>query len=451
MFSVTIPNFFRARLSAMSAAGDGITPDKIDEFLDYFGVDHTGHRRTNAGNGYQWTLTACPFNPEHNNGECSVFLNDDGGLGFKCFHNSCSTYGWKEMRAHLEENDGVPKKFFFDTNKTKPVGQNQQAVMLWKKGSDFKPELLEWLWDGRLPRRSTVAFHGDMSTAKTTMALDIIARGSVGTSWIDGQKNTFGSFESILLSAEDDPNTILIPRIIAAGGDPGKVHFPDVVKVGEGENQIDLEIRLDTDIRHFKAMLAANPAIKLVVIDPLSNYAGDKNIMNEQEIRQITMPLARLAQEYDIVVICIFHHNKKQGVNSMQKVIGAGGNIGACRMGWTFLIDPENPEQKFMLQSKKNLGNFSGITYTTKSVPVLVYAPDGNQEMQDHACIKFLGENKVSAETALAQTEDPKAKQESKPVELLSTLCPVGMKAIDASTIYEALAGMGYDHTKPSA
>ncbi len=50
----------------------------------------------------RWKLKACPFNPEHVDGEAAVFMKPDGRLGFKCFHNSCAGKGWQELRALVD-------------------------------------------------------------------------------------------------------------------------------------------------------------------------------------------------------------------------------------------------------------------------------------------------------------------------------------------------------------
>ena len=52
--------------------------------------------------GRKWILEACPFDPEHKAPDAAVFEHADGSLGFKCFHNSCAGYGWKDVRAKFE-------------------------------------------------------------------------------------------------------------------------------------------------------------------------------------------------------------------------------------------------------------------------------------------------------------------------------------------------------------
>jgi hypothetical protein len=52
--------------------------------------------------GRKWVLEECPFNPEHTAPDSAILEQADGSLGFKCFHNSCASYGWKELRARFD-------------------------------------------------------------------------------------------------------------------------------------------------------------------------------------------------------------------------------------------------------------------------------------------------------------------------------------------------------------
>ncbi|MBO7276826.1 MAG: AAA family ATPase [Bacteroidales bacterium] len=71
----------------------------VEKFLNVHGV---GYKKRDVKGGYKYVLNECVFNPEHKSPDSAVFVYDDGRLGFKCFHNSCSSYHWKEFRERLE-------------------------------------------------------------------------------------------------------------------------------------------------------------------------------------------------------------------------------------------------------------------------------------------------------------------------------------------------------------
>ena len=50
--------------------------------------------------GQYFTLEQCPFNSEHKK-DSAVIQYKDGGIGFKCFHDSCSDKGWSDVASKL--------------------------------------------------------------------------------------------------------------------------------------------------------------------------------------------------------------------------------------------------------------------------------------------------------------------------------------------------------------
>lgn len=52
----------------------------------------------------KYVLEACPFNPSHSAPDAAVFKMRDGSFGFKCLHNSCQQYTFKDFRKHFDPN-----------------------------------------------------------------------------------------------------------------------------------------------------------------------------------------------------------------------------------------------------------------------------------------------------------------------------------------------------------
>lgn len=44
-----------------------------------------------------YTLERCAFDPNHTNGSAAILQYDNGGYQYKCFHDSCSSNGWKQF------------------------------------------------------------------------------------------------------------------------------------------------------------------------------------------------------------------------------------------------------------------------------------------------------------------------------------------------------------------
>ena len=65
--------------------------------------DHNiGYTERSIAGGTKYILNECVFNSEHKKPDSAVFQFSDGSLGFKCFHNSCSHYHWKEFRQKVD-------------------------------------------------------------------------------------------------------------------------------------------------------------------------------------------------------------------------------------------------------------------------------------------------------------------------------------------------------------
>src|SRR5437588_12749087 len=108
----------------------------------------------------------------------------------------------------------------------------------------YTPKSPAWLWPGRLPLGKLTLLAGDPGIDKSLLAAHIAAAVSANLPW-PGSEPTAACPEPVeeayfepaqeacpepvegsvlLLSAEDDPADTLLPRILAAGGDPARIH-----------------------------------------------------------------------------------------------------------------------------------------------------------------------------------------------------------------------------------
>lgn len=314
----------------------------------------------------------------------------------------------KKLAEDIEE-DIHPDAVVYMSDESEP----KKCTMKWKPLSAVKPEVLEWLWPGRIALKGITAFSGDPGIGKTTFTLDMIARGSIGDQWIDGKENTIGEFETVLLSAEDDAAAVIVPRLSGMGANLDRILIPEPVLTPEGER----EFSLDKDLQLVREQLETRPGIKLIVIDPLSNYCPTKNLNNEQEARSVLMPINRLCQKFNVAAVVIFHNSKQSGRAAIHKTIGAVGNVGSCRMGWSFQRNAMNTDNTLVLQMKENLGKFPGMEFTTVSKDVTV---EGTVTSQ--ASIQYVGEAQITADTNIAINEDPKFKQDQQIVSAINKI-----------------------------
>ncbi len=367
----------KAKAAEKYATTDG--PAKMEEFLEWYDIAHKVMAREK--NGYKWQIIPCPFNAEHNLGEVAVFVNDDGGYGFKCFHNSCVGNHWQEFKSHLESISG--KKFFWQTNVTTAASPNDKPTskVSWTCAASISPETVSWLWPNRIPFGKLTLFAGHPSVGKGMATMYVAACASTGKPWQDS-KNTNAPVKVAIVSSEDAAKDTLIPRLMAAGADLSKIFILNGMVTEKGEK----DFTLDTDIPGLREKLDQHPEVKVVVIDPIMNHLGKLKGNSEQEVREGLTPLAKLAEMSGAAIILVTHYNKSQNTDSIQRVGGAMGMVGAVRVAWSFGKDKVDGKMK-MTPLKANIApNTGGLEYEIVSTDVEIdghWIPMGKMQFGD--------------------------------------------------------------------
>ena len=89
--------------------------------------------------------------------------------------------------------------------------------------------MLRWLWPRRIPLGKLTLIAGDPGLGKSLVTIDIAARVSKGSGFPDGAPCEPG--DVIILSAEDDAEDTIRPRLDAAGADVSRIHLLEAVRV----------------------------------------------------------------------------------------------------------------------------------------------------------------------------------------------------------------------------
>jgi hypothetical protein len=138
---------------------------------------------------------------------------------------------------------------------------------------DIEMELTEWLWKDHIPLKHVSVFAGMPQKGKSTASIDVSARCTTGSNF-PFMENTMGPCEVAILASEDNPATTTVPRSFAAKADMSKIHIVKGSVIG-GQVQDVWGIDLEKDQELLKIFLQEHPAIKLLVIDPVTSYIGD--------------------------------------------------------------------------------------------------------------------------------------------------------------------------------
>ncbi len=329
-------------------------PDfNLEDFLKFYGLEVDNVATNNVGKCYR--LTSCPIKGEKHVGQNSTttnfILSNDGGLGFHCQSTGCVAYSVAEVIKKLAEDKGPYPHIIYtptDNGNTKHTNNEEwtRGVVL-DDAHSIEPEHTVWLWPGYLPLNTLVHFAGKSAKGKSPVTLDLISRLSTGKEWPDGAVNEVGQRRSVLLAGEDNWSTVIIPRLIAYGANRELVsRMRSVVK----KNDIvkNVQTALAQDVAELERVLEQKGDVSLIVIDPVTNYLGGLSMNKENEMRDLLMPLAELAQRKGICVITVGHFNKKTSSDNVQlldRVMGAAAFHGVARQTFMFGDDPEDDDK----------------------------------------------------------------------------------------------------------
>lgn len=265
------------------------------------------------------------------------------------------------------------------------------AEPTWVTFSDVQERKVEWLWYGWLPTGKLVMMDGDPGVSKSTLALTIAAHITRGKDWPDGRRCPEG--DVILLSAEDDPDDTMKPRLRLAGAKMDRVHLLTEVRDGDVRRPPTLG-----DVGPMRQMIERFSA-KLVIVDVFMSYVpGKADSHKDQDVRAFLMHLKNLAQETGCAFLMLRHLNKSGGSNAKHRGGGSIGITGQARAVWTVGEDHEQPDVKVLSSAKVN---------NAPKPRSLAYMLDFDEESETGR-VRWIGESDLRADDLVTETTPKK-------------------------------------------
>lgn len=125
----------------------------------------------------------------------------------------------------------------------------------------------EFLWEPYLSFGSIAVLDGDPGVGKSYLALDLAARLTAGAPMPNGQPcpERPGGHEVMIVNAEDNVDTTLIPRFLAAGGNLDRLTFFGGLRRGRPGLPAFFPADLDRWVDSMRALPRS-----LVVLDPMT-------------------------------------------------------------------------------------------------------------------------------------------------------------------------------------
>lgn len=215
---------------------------------------------------------------------------------------------------------------------------------------------IEWLWPKRLAKGKISIIAGEPGLGKSQVTAYLASNITQGADFPDGEKCSRGNV--IFLSAEDDPEDTIVPRLIAAGADCSKIHIIEAVKAIVNNKEIISQFSLANDLNALEEKIKEVGEISAIFIDPISSYLGNKiDEHKNAAVRSMLTPLSKLAEKYKVAIICVTHLNKCENQKAINRVVGSIGFIAAARSAFAITRDGVDDTKRVFLPIKNNIGN----------------------------------------------------------------------------------------------
>ena len=271
--------------------------------------------------------------------------------------------------------------------------------------SDTTPLPVDWVWEGLVPRRNLTLLTGDPGIGKSLVSLQVAAmvtRGVKNPGDLTGLKsgnaagqpargstdkptsNSTGAGTTtddkvlpvstgvLVLSAADQPQQTVLPRLIAAGADPSQVFFLNGTVADEPDPKNpkaaasgSRPFRLSQDIDKLEWCLMElcdqGIDVGLIVIDSIDRYLGTDEKKSDRI--DVVAQLAELAANADLAIVVTANTSMKAGSRGGTAVYQELMNT--ARSVLMVAPDLEDPDQRLVLPIKHNLtGRPPGLSFT---------------------------------------------------------------------------------------
>jgi hypothetical protein len=230
------------------------------------------------------------------------------------------------------------------------------AGALLKKGSSCVARKVEWIWNGWLPKGKLTILAGAKTAGKSTLGISFMATITSGGLWPDGTRAARG--DVLVWSAEDDFEDTILPRFLAAGGDPDRIyHVAGMLDTDGDKRPFDPA----EDLPALQASARQLPDLKLIMIDPvvMAIPSGTDSHKNT-ETRRGLQPLVDLVVELNITGLGITHFTKgTDDKDPIDRVTGSLAFAAVPRVVLAAAADAEGNRRR-LVRVASNIGPSGG-------------------------------------------------------------------------------------------
>lgn len=284
------------------------------------------------------TIFLCLDSDPAGQGACKD-LNDRIPEGIQVYRIEPSLKDWNELLLNKQEVR-IDQDYTLFEMRTEQ-GKDNFVPMI--RISDVEQTEVSFLWKPYIPFGKLTILQGDAGNGKTYLAMQLCA---ACTNRVEiPNMEPLEPFNVIYQTAEDGLGDTIKPRLLEAGADLNRVM---VIDDREGD-----PLTL-TDERIEKAIIQ-NQA-KLLIIDPIQAYLGEKVDMNRaNEVRPILRKIGDVAQRTGCAIVLIGHLNKAAGQQSGYRGLGSVDFTASVRSVLLIGKTKDDPNLRVMVHDKSSL------------------------------------------------------------------------------------------------
>lgn len=231
--------------------------------------------------------------------------------------------------------------------------------------SDVKPKAIESIASGYLQVGEITLLGGDGGVGKGQIVAQIAKSVTTGepTEFFPQPPKQPGNV--VILSGEDPVDSVLLPRMAAAGVNLDRVMTLDMDSYYRSRGKMPY---LD-DPEFMNLVVSGDPMV--LVVDPVQACLSDAvNMNNRQDVRKLMQELHMLAQRYGFAVLLVMHTNKNPGAYGRKRLNGSADLWDAARN--VLMMGRVRNDGKFYLSHEKSsyTAPADTILFTTESVEI---------------------------------------------------------------------------------
>lgn len=346
---------------------------RSDDYDLWIEIGHALKVLGDVGRGLwlDWSETSSRFEKVEAAGKWESFAPTQ--TGYQAVFAKSQDRGWVNPASNAAQSG---------SSRRQDVQSDTNRSLVFQPLADVQMRAIDWLWTGWIPKGYITLLAGETGAGKSTILADIAARVSRGVAWPGEQVEVWRTPGRVLwLGSEDGTEEMTVPRLKACGADLSKILEIRGVESGGRRSTFSMQDDLQLVADWLKLSRDEGAPFAMLVIDPVTSYLPGRQLrkvdLNDAgQLRSILEPWLRLAQEFNIAIVCVTHFAKDTARSMLHRVLGSAVFAQTCRSLCAVIerpaMDGQDAHGKALVQVKVNLPEHPGGSWRFKTVKVEV-------------------------------------------------------------------------------